>query len=123
MHLLVLIPRSHKINFHRPYLCFRIMDINDPDTRKRALRILIIVAIIIVIVFILSFVFKVVLIPSLIGTILVVCIIAYIGHRIYVKKRQSVSTTNELILIASNLWGERQQNLTFWHDTVFCSCE
>lgn len=71
------------------------MDINDPDTRKRAWRILAIVVIIIIIVFILSFVFNVVLVPSLIGTILVVCVIAYIAHRIYVKKRQSVSTKQD----------------------------
>jgi len=67
------------------------MDFSDETTKKRAIRVLAIVVVIIIIVLILTTVTKLFIIPSLIGTILVVCIIAYVAHRIYVKKRQSMS--------------------------------
>lgn len=66
------------------------MDLNDEVTRKRAIRLLILVVIIIVIVTILGYFFTTIL-PLLIGTVIVVLGVAFVAHKIYIKKRQSVS--------------------------------
>lgn len=71
-------------------LCFRIMDLNDEVTRKRAIRLLAIIVVVIIVVAILGFVFNIIL-PSLIGTVIVILVVAFVAHRIYVKKSRSVS--------------------------------
>lgn len=69
----------------------------DPEERAkitvRAWRILALVGIIIIVVFVLSFVLKIVFLPSIIGAILVVLLLAYLAHRIYAARvaRHSMS--------------------------------
>lgn len=62
----------------------------------RAWTILALVGIIIVIVLVLSLVLNIVFLPSIIGAILVVLLVAYLAHRIYAARvaRHSVSTIN-----------------------------
>lgn len=59
----------------------------------RAWRILALVGIIIVVVLVISLVLKIVFLPSIIGSILVVLLLAYLAHRIYAARaaRHSVS--------------------------------
>lgn len=69
----------------------------DPEDRAkirvRAWTILALVGIIIVIVLVISLVLKIVYLPSIIGAILVVLLLAYLAHRIYAARvaRHSMS--------------------------------